>query len=222
MSKRYDLIGQTFGRLTVLEKGEAVNQRRTWLCKCECGNYVTVTTGNLNSGQVKSCGCMWRDSARRAGKSRFIDMVGRIYDRLTVIKLIEKGSNYTLWECECECGKIVEVRGGDLRSGNTQSCGCLHLEVVKEQGEKHADNITSLAVEGTHLGMLTSKLSKRNTSGVKGVYWNAHKGKWEAILTFQKKRYYLGAYDKIEDATRARKEAEDKYHKPILEKYKGK
>lgn len=222
MSKRYDLVGQKFGRLTVIKKGEKINDRWTWHCKCECGNEVITTTGNLNSGQVKSCGCMWKDSAKRAGKSRFIDMVGRKYDRLTVINLIEKGSNHTLWKCQCECGKTVEVRGGDLRSGNTQSCGCLHIEKVQIEGKKHIDNLLDNLVEGTNLGNLSAKISKRNTSGVKGVFWNASKGKWEARLTFQKKKYYLGAYDKIEDATRARKEAEDKYHKPILEKYKGK
>jgi hypothetical protein len=68
MSKRYDLVGKKFGRLTVISKGEVIKQKRTWVCKCDCGNDVIATTGSLNAGTKKSCGCMHRDSAIQAGK----------------------------------------------------------------------------------------------------------------------------------------------------------
>jgi hypothetical protein len=215
MSKRYDLVGRKFSRLTVLAKGDKVNDRWTWHCKCDCGNDVIATTGALNAGTKKSCGCMHIDSARKAGKSRFIDLTGQTFERLTVIKQINK----TFWECQCECGRITKVRGNDLRRGNTRSCGCLNVEVMREEGNKHVDKILANLVEDTNLGNLKSGISKNNTSGVKGVFWNSSKQKWEARLMFQGKRHYLGAYDKIEDATRARREAEEKYHIPILEKY---
>ncbi len=32
------------------------------------------------------------------------------------------------WRCKCQCGNIVVVLGGNLRSGATTSCGCLHKE----------------------------------------------------------------------------------------------
>jgi hypothetical protein len=35
------------------------------------------------------------------------------------------GSKRTLWQCSCDCGKTVTVPYGNLRSGNTTSCGCL-------------------------------------------------------------------------------------------------
>lgn len=38
--------------------------------------------------------------------------------------------NEAWWKCRCECGNIVSIRGADLRSGNTKSCGC-----VKSEGE---------------------------------------------------------------------------------------
>lgn len=31
------------------------------------------------------------------------------------------------WRCQCRCGRTAYVIGTDLRSGNTQSCGCLHV-----------------------------------------------------------------------------------------------
>lgn len=57
-----DLVGQTFGRLTVLEDtgerqkvGNGTNV--VWLCQCECGNITRVTGGHLLSGHTTSCGC---------------------------------------------------------------------------------------------------------------------------------------------------------------------
>lgn len=66
---------------------------------------------------------------------------------------------------------------------------------------------------------LNSKKSKNNTSGVKGVGWDSSRGKWRAQITFKGKNYGLGSYSTKEEAIRARKEAEEKLFKPILEKY---
>jgi len=57
-----DLIGQVFGKLTVLaresdyipSKGQ---RRRQWQCACACGATTVVRTGHLRSGAVRSCGC---------------------------------------------------------------------------------------------------------------------------------------------------------------------
>ena len=54
-----DLSNQRFGRLIALyrigtdNKGNAV-----WKCKCDCGNEVEVSQGNLHSGNTQSCGCI--------------------------------------------------------------------------------------------------------------------------------------------------------------------
>lgn len=57
-----DLVGQEFGRLTVLRKAESVQMygrnNKMWECVCSCGNIVTVREPDLLGGQVKSCGCL--------------------------------------------------------------------------------------------------------------------------------------------------------------------
>lgn len=219
MSKRYDLVGQKFGRLTVKSKGEVVKQKTIWHCKCECGNDVVTTTGSLNAGLVQSCGCMWKDNARKIGKARFIDLTGKKFERLTVIRLIKKSKSYILWECECECGKTANVRGNDLRTSNTRSCGCLNVEAMREEGKKNVGAILETMVENTNIAILNDKPTKRNKSGVKGVFWNKARGKWEARIGFQGKVYKLGVYEFIDDAAKARKEAEEQLFNPILEKY---
>lgn len=62
MSKRIDLTGQRFGRLTVesflyMDK----NRHSMWICKCDCGKTKIVQSNNLKSGHTKSCGCLYEE-----------------------------------------------------------------------------------------------------------------------------------------------------------------
>jgi hypothetical protein len=41
------------------------------------------------------------------------------------------------WECQCDCGNKSIVRGQKLRSGHTQSCGCLGSEHRKNSSTTH-------------------------------------------------------------------------------------
>ncbi|MCP9613657.1 alcohol dehydrogenase [Levilactobacillus brevis] len=60
-----DLTGQQFGRLTVIRRdGTAKNGNATWLCKCNCGNLVTVDSYRLRHGITVSCGCYRRDISK--------------------------------------------------------------------------------------------------------------------------------------------------------------
>lgn len=60
---------------------------------------------------------------------RFIDITGQKYGRLTVISFIEMSKNHkAMWLCRCDCGKEVIAILNNLRTGSTQSCGCLHTE----------------------------------------------------------------------------------------------
>lgn len=56
--EREDIVGQRFGRLTVIEFDHADAHRNLyWLCECDCGNRTLVTRGGLISGNTTSCGC---------------------------------------------------------------------------------------------------------------------------------------------------------------------
>lgn len=64
-----------------------------------------------------------------------IILSGTVYGRLTVIGLIpnkKTKSREYLYDCICECGAKVVVRGASLRAGYTSSCGCLLKERRKE------------------------------------------------------------------------------------------
>ena len=60
MGKRLDLVGQRFGRLTVVSLNEEVSKQKKgsyWNCKCDCGNEKVVWSRHLKSGDTTSCGC---------------------------------------------------------------------------------------------------------------------------------------------------------------------
>jgi len=57
----------------------------------------------------------------------FKDLTGQKFGRLTVIRRVENNKhNQIQWLCRCDCDeKEVTIRGCELRTGNTKSCGCL-------------------------------------------------------------------------------------------------
>jgi hypothetical protein len=146
-------------------------------------------------------------------------MLGEKYGRLTVVAPAENDKyNNAQWLCQCDCGTEKIIQGAALRRGAIKSCGCLKREqnAADMQGRRVND-----LVNGTSLGKISSStLNSNNVSGCKGVSWNTKNSKWIANITLQKKRRYLGSFDKLEDAVRARKSAEEKYYAPIIEKLK--
>jgi hypothetical protein len=57
-----DLIGSTFGRLTVLGLAEKTGRYTKAKCRCECGAESVVRFSFLVNGHTKSCGCLARES----------------------------------------------------------------------------------------------------------------------------------------------------------------
>lgn len=53
-----------------------------------------------------------------------VDMKGKVFDRLKVLRQSERrdSKGRVFWVCECECGNVVTVRGDNLRSGNSKQC----------------------------------------------------------------------------------------------------
>lgn len=53
-----DLSNTKFGKLEVLKQDNSKTKgRRHWVCKCECGSLITVSTYKLRNNKINSCGC---------------------------------------------------------------------------------------------------------------------------------------------------------------------
>lgn len=73
-----------------------------------------------------------------------VDRVGHRYGRLLVVEPAESavepsGRNRARWLCQCDCGNVKIIRGTDLQSGRTVSCGCYLHEVLIETKTTHGE-----------------------------------------------------------------------------------
>ena len=87
MAKSVNLIGQTFGRLTVIDKCK-VNNRFCWLCQCSCGNITKVETYGLKSGRTQSCGC-YRSQRIRERNTQYSTKHNRVISNIDGIITFE-------------------------------------------------------------------------------------------------------------------------------------
>lgn len=121
---KLNLVGQKFGKLTVMEAIPPIYQR----CLCDCGNTVVVETSNLTNGNTQSCGCYQR---QRTSEVSFKSLIGQRFGKLVVIERVENNRfGHVCYRCLCDCGGGAIVDASNLRSGNTNSCGC-----IKSKGE---------------------------------------------------------------------------------------
>lgn len=74
--------------------------------------------------------------------ANFKDLTGQKFGKLTVIKRVENyirpsGKAAAKWLCVCDCGNEIEVITNSLTSKQTQSCGCLHKEIISATFKKY-------------------------------------------------------------------------------------
>lgn len=116
------IIGQRFGKLTVIEdtKRRVGSGEVVWRCKCDCGNITEISSGNLKKRTCcKDC------------NSNFEDYSNQKFGNLTVLSFshIDK-YNRRMWKCQCDCGNISYVSTNDL--GKIKSCGCIKKGIGKK------------------------------------------------------------------------------------------
>lgn len=200
-----DYTGKRFGQLTVLRYwGKKAGMHR-WECRCDCGNITVVGQTLLQSGKTKSCGCLGHPPAQ--------DILGQQFGSLTAVEYAGNKDGQYFWRCRCTCGQEAVVRQNNLLTGKTKSCGCLQSRTI-------LDNMKF--VDGTSVALLEkagNRLVSTNSSGHNGVYWSKKSRKWVAQIGFKGKTYYLGSYNNIEDAVKAREKAEDRLYGAFLEWY---
>ena len=121
MSKKSDLTGMRFGRLTAIKStNERKNGYTVWICRCDCGNTVHAASRFLKNGWMTSCGCEEK-------KPRYEDLTGRRFGKLQVLSIAQERDAHgrILWNCVCDCGNTILVPAGQLVNGYRRSCGCL-------------------------------------------------------------------------------------------------
>ena len=122
-----------FGRLTVRHRQEKPgNNKAHFLCGCECGGEILVRGSTLRLGRTSSCGCLRAENCRKVAKEReprkpAIIKTGTRFGRLSVSAYHgrHQGTRRPLYQCVCDCGVECIKDGVLLKSGKSNSCGCL-------------------------------------------------------------------------------------------------
>ena len=77
--------------------------------------------------------------------ANLVDLTGQRFGRLLAIE--RRGSDAwrsAMWLCKCDCDKECLVSSHNLRTGHTQSCGCLQSEMTSKANTTHGHRNTRL------------------------------------------------------------------------------
>lgn len=227
MSKRLNLEGQRFGRLTVIEKAEDYispkgHHNTQWLCQCDCGNKTVVTTNRLRSGETKSCGCYLKEKRQLTwyqNKPNEFDIINYKYG----IGYTNKGEPFYFDKEDYDLIKKYTwyIGKNGYVSSTTEKHSritYLHRLVMNAPYGKYIDHINhnpldnrkeNLRIVTNGQNLMNASIRKNNTSGIRGV--NKQNNKWRARIQIDGNCIELGNFYNKEDAIKARKDAEEKY-----------
>lgn len=109
--------------------------------------------------------------------SKIIDERGKKYNFLTVIDRAQNdASGRAQWLCQCDCSKMVIVKGSSLRNGKTKSCGCYQKLRTSEAttknliGQTIGNFIVLESIVGTKNGQRHKWRCKCNLCGNDNTY----------------------------------------------------
>ena len=107
-------------------------------------------------------------------KKELIDMLHQKCGRLTVISRAPNKSTRAHWNCLCECGNTTIVSGKKLRTGQTQSCGCLRKDTCKETAinQRHSEIYVKQKLQENGYELLSSYEGIQKTAKVKCIKCN--------------------------------------------------
>lgn len=214
MGKLIDITGQRFGRLTVIERSHTYRGMVFWKCACDCGKQITASSGHLRYGHTTSCGCYASDLKRHPNKYELKEDYGICFTNngnsfLFDIEDYDKIKDYT-WVIST-IGYAMSMRYKDKPiMFHRFVMDCPEAMVVDHINHNTLDNRKS------NLRVCTPAQNQHNRK-TKGVI--ERRNKWEASIIENGNYHYLGIFDTEEEATNARRQAEQKYYGEFA--YKG-
>lgn len=222
MTKRIDLTGMTFGKLKVIEVAPdhicpSGKRESMWRCQCQCKKKTIriVRTADLRGGHTLSCGCLSWEHRKRGNE--YYCVGDTVY-----VKLSNTDEEML---CDVEDWEILKKYSWSLKSSDSyarariedKNCD-FHRCVMRDASrQKYVDHINGNKLDNrkANLRYVTTKQSnmnlgtrKNSTTGVKGVSYDKKMRRYEAYI-HDGKKIGLGRFDSLEEAKKAREEAEE-------------
>lgn len=203
MGAKRNLTGETFGKLEVIQfEGRDQLGKSKWLCKCDCGNLTKVRGDCLTTGNTKTCGKCQVNHYNIIGEMAICSTSNGqtfIFDADEILSV----KRYS-W--------FISTNGYVTTSLNTGESLLLHSLILGEIDGLIIDHISRNKLDnrkcnlryGTHQqNTFNSGVSRNNTTGYKGVYFDKSRNKFAAEITCSRKKYYIGRFQTAEEAAKA-------------------
>lgn len=130
-------------KLLVRDTGERLYNTVVSLFMCHCGKKFKYRYYLINTGKIKSCGCLGYNKDK---------IIGSIYNKIVVLSILDKKdkSRNIIITAKCHCGKEFETNFSSLKRGRVVSCGCSRIKnlvgqtinnllVIKDSGKKNCN-----------------------------------------------------------------------------------
>ena len=214
MSELKNLIGQTFGELTVIKRVENNKDGRTrWLCKCSCGNEKIATGKLLLKGEIKSCGCIKRNLNQYEfdkNKNICIATTSKGIKHIFDIEDYEKVKDVS-WQMT-KFGYIYGIYNKKQVFIHQLITGFKYPIIDHINRNKLDNRKCNLRPASTSQNARNKCVKRTNNSGYTGISWDKRESKWSARICVNYKTIFLGRYKNIEDAIKVRLKAEKQYY----------
>lgn len=231
MGKRINMQGKKYGHLTAIKVEYVKYGTCYWKFACDCGNVRVFNGSTVRKGRVVSCGCA--KGKHWIGKNNPKYKHGMSGTRLnSIIKNMKtRCLNPNSLDYKNYGGRGIKICDEWMKDKTT------FFEWALNNGYRENLSIDRIDVNGNYepsncrwVTWSVQAINKRkqnpirsirsdNKSNIVGVYY-INSGKWIASLELNHKKLLRKEFHNKQDAIDARKEAEEKYFKPILDKYK--
>jgi len=211
MPKLLDLVGQDFNRLTVIVRCPENRQNNpTWICLCDCGEYIIVTGNSLRSKNTKSCGCLPREILANRNLSHGMT---KTKEHKTWKRMRQRCLNKNNPDFKYYGGRgIIICKRWDKFENFYEDMGRCPKGLTLERSQ----NNLGYSKENCYWASRTTQSRNRrlmgnNTTGIDGVYFSKREKKYKVRIGAANKRYNIGTFQTLEQAAEARLKAEQKY-----------
>lgn len=205
MSKLYNAVGDTYGRLTVLESLGVRGKKQFVKTQCSCGSIFEAVLSNIRSGNTLSCGCIRKEvtAARATTHGLRNTRLYRVYTAMIQRCCNPNDRSYTRYGgrgvtvCDEWKNSIEAFINWANTSGYSDDLELDRIEVnlgYSPENCRWSSEITQAR----------NRRTRKHTSIYTGVYFNASKNKWVADITVNKLRTQIGLFASEKEAWIAR------------------
>lgn len=224
-------------KLTVIEQDRSekyIGHGAFWLCECSCQNHTKIVASgkNIRCGNTKSCGCISSEriiefnknikSKRNKYSEKLCDEYGEYYIGWTTntnrIFYVD-AEDYEKIKDYCWIEHISKTGYCSLETRNEHSSTNIRMHyLIAGKNFDHKDRNPfnnrkyNLREPGKCGNAQNHSLRKDNNTGVSGVHFDKRSGHYVARIQANNKRILLGQFASLNDAIKARLEAEIKYY----------